>query len=210
MNEDAAISASGETPASPVPAGARCATHPERSAAIVCARCGSFACEGCEVMLDGERFCTGCLDRISPLADPGRRLAAYLVDALLGGVPVLVLVFGVIASSNTTATILGVIGGAGLLFVLAVNARWVQRHGQSIGKRWLKLRVVHSDGRRMSLSRILFARNVLPALLGGIPIVGSVFGLLDPLFVFSKDRRTLHDRLADSIVISVRERGNPR
>jgi len=31
----------------PVPAGARCARHPDVGAVLICTRCGSFACEAC-------------------------------------------------------------------------------------------------------------------------------------------------------------------
>jgi len=47
-----------------LPAGARCATHPDKDAARACSRCGTFACSGC--LVAGE-LCTGCKKRL--LAD---------------------------------------------------------------------------------------------------------------------------------------------
>jgi uncharacterized RDD family membrane protein YckC len=208
---DAALHAQASPPPQPpVPAGARCAVHGERTAVIVCARCGNFACAECENELDGERFCGGCVDRISPLADPGRRLAAHLIDGISTTLPLSLVALAATARAGTVAWLLLALGAGGLLLVLGVNVHWVQRYGQSIAKRWLKLRVVHADGRRMTLWRILLARNVLPNALAIVPIAGPLFALLDPLFVFGKQRRTLHDRLADSIVISVREQGSRR
>jgi uncharacterized RDD family membrane protein YckC len=200
--------AAEQTAAAPaLPAGAHCALHALREAAIVCARCGNFACRECEAELDGRRLCAGCLDRLSPLADPGRRLVAHLIDtyALMFS-PFLLAFAGVGLSDNTAAAAASGSGLAILLLIGALQARMVRRYGQSIAKRWLRLRVVHADGRRMSFSRILFARNLLPALLGFLPGVGTLFSLLDALFVFGEERRTLHDRIAGSIVISVRSR----
>jgi uncharacterized RDD family membrane protein YckC len=37
-----------------------------------------------------------------------------------------------------------------------------------------------------------------------VPLLGWGFALVDPLFVFGDDRRTLHDRIADTIVVDLR------
>ena len=38
-------------------------------------------------------------------------------------------------------------------------------------------------------------------LLTGIPMIGSLVSLVDILLIFAQDRRTLHDHIADTIVI---------
>jgi|GEM_PF-1807871 len=43
------------------PHGARCAHHPEREAATVCARCGGFVCASCRV---GDDLCSPCKRRL--------------------------------------------------------------------------------------------------------------------------------------------------
>ena len=49
------------TSPTPLPAGAACAHHPDRSATRACARCGTFVCRGCLV---GDDLCTECKRRL--------------------------------------------------------------------------------------------------------------------------------------------------
>ncbi|MBZ0120092.1 MAG: YIP1 family protein [Sandaracinaceae bacterium] len=49
-----------------LPQGARCAVHPERSARIVCARCGDFACLECATLLSEARYCERCAPDAGP------------------------------------------------------------------------------------------------------------------------------------------------
>ena len=56
-------------PSGPGPSGARCAAHPERVAAGVCARCGAFACPEClQPEADGSPRCLACRERGEALA----------------------------------------------------------------------------------------------------------------------------------------------
>jgi uncharacterized RDD family membrane protein YckC len=77
------------------------------------------------------------------------------------------------------------------------------RSGQTIGKRALDIAVVRSDGSPVALSRYIFLRVAPMWLLGLIPLVGRFIGLVDPLLIFGKERRCLHDLIADTIVVDV-------
>jgi len=58
------------------------------------------------------------------------------------------------------------------------------------------------DGSDAGLARIFWMRNVVGIfLIGMIPVVGSFYGLIDPLFIFGDERRCLHDMIADTKVI---------
>jgi uncharacterized RDD family membrane protein YckC len=144
-----------------------------------------------------------CADAISPLADPSRRLAAYLLDLVLWTGPTFLLFYGLLVGQSVAWRAAAWFGALAMLVLSAINLRWVRDRGQSIGKRACQLRVVFQDGRRMQLSRIVFMRNVLPFAIALVPIAGAIFGLLDLLFVFRGDRRTVHDLLAGSIVVMV-------
>lgn len=73
----------------------------------------------------------------------------------------------------------------------------VARYGQTMAKRLLEIRVVRSDGSQASLGRIFWLRNVVNGLLGMIPL----YGLIDVLFIFGERRQTIHDLIADTIVV---------
>ena len=89
----------------------------------------------------------------------------------------------------------------GLAAWLVLTVMFVSRNGQSIGKKITGIKVVRSDGSAASLGRIFWLRNVIGAVLGLIPVVGSAFGLVDCLMIFGQSRQCLHDKFADTIVI---------
>ncbi|KGQ19108.1 RDD domain containing protein [Lysobacter dokdonensis DS-58] len=142
------------------------------------------------------------------LASRGKRLGAILLDALLVAVLVIVVMIPASLVSDSvgkdTGMIVGFsIGGIGVLALFVVNIMLLYKYGQTIGKRWLGIRIVRTDGTRAGLGRIIALRQFVPGLIGAIPLVGPLFSLADPLFIFADDRRTLHDKIADTIVVDV-------
>lgn len=147
------------------------------------------------------------------LADRGTRLGAAILDGLVMFGPIMVLSIGAAialpayqkaADGKPDASVLGVIGL--LLFALVmgvfiVNMVLLHRHGQTIAKRWLNIRIVRTDGSRCGLLRVIFARALPVGLLGAIPMIGWLISLLDSLLIFREDYRCLHDHFADTIVV---------
>lgn len=136
-------------------------------------------------------------------ASRGTRLAAYLVDALIVGlffIPVYIPYFDQ-DPSNAPGMFAGLSALVGLALVI-VNFVMLHRSGQTIAKRWFGIRIVRKDGSRAGLGRIFALRMLVPGIISAIPLVGAVFTLVDALFIFADDRRTLHDRIADTIVVN--------
>ena len=138
------------------------------------------------------------------LASRGTRLGAYMLDGLVVGGW-----FGPIYYSYFTQRF-GASDGPGViswlclaigLAVFAYNLVQLHRTGQSIAKKWLGIRIVRKDGSRAGLGRIFSLRMLVPFLISAIPVLGALFGLIDALCIFGDDRRTLHDRIADTIVV---------
>jgi uncharacterized RDD family membrane protein YckC len=48
---------------------------------------------------------------------------------------------------------------------------------------------------------VFLLRYVFNTFLTLIPVAGSLYSLVDCLMIFSESRRTVHDRIADTIVI---------
>ena len=145
------------------------------------------------------------LDADSPLADPGMRLAAQTIDVGAALLPLLLLVgVGVLAHSSTLVHA-GVASTIAVSLPLAIlNLWWLHRYGQTLGKRVLGLRIVRASGERVGLLRILLLRIALPGLLGGVPYLGYLFVGADALMIFSDGRQTIHDRIADTVVVDLR------
>lgn len=146
-------------------------------------------------------------------AGRGVRLGAVLLDGLIAGIFVYVpLLIGIGANAALLATqpqaIIGLLlGGAGIAALVGfvvwavITLVLVKRNSQTIGKKILGIKVVRSDGSHASLARIFWLRNAINLVIGIIPIVGSVYQLVDPLFIFGDKRQCLHDKIADTIVV---------
>jgi len=146
-----------------------------------------------------------------------RRLGAVLLDGVVVGIPYAIL-FGVMYlarhrgfAGRSIELFVGTMSLATLLLlcVIVIDLVLLYRHGQTIGKRWLKIRIVRRDGSRCGLLRIIFLR-VLPISLVALSLgfflsflTGVAFlpRLLDALFVFRADRRCIHDHIADTVVV---------
>jgi len=152
------------------------------------------------------------------LAGRGTRLIAKIVDGLTGllvplgggigfaiGIPVLTALHraGPVGLLGITGTVLlsVVFGCLGLFALILWNCVWLQRYGQTVGKRALRIRIVRSNGERATLGHI-FGRRFLPTtLLGVIPRLGPLVTLADCLLIFRASRKCLHDQFADTIVV---------
>ncbi|GAB3782364.1 hypothetical protein GCM10028797_08430 [Dyella agri] len=151
-------------------------------------------------------------DLESRKAGRGKRLGAALLDGLTN-LPWLGLFAwaGVMYYNATrqgfpaprTGGMLIFLGFVVMLGLFVVNCMMLHRSGQTIGKRALDIAVVRSDGSPITVLRYIFLRVVPVALLGAVPLVGRFVGLIDPLLIFGKERRCLHDLIADTIVVDV-------
>ena len=154
------------------------------------------------------------------LADRGARLGAVIIDSVLFVLIAMVMAFGFIAGAGSFSTIAGRAGGqpstvgiiAGciatiaLIALIVINFIWLYQTGQTVAKRWLKIRIVRSDGSRCGLARIIFLRILPVAFVGGLlnllaPALGYLVRIVDALFIFRSDYRCLHDHIADTIVV---------
>ena len=145
-----------------------------------------------------------------PLADPGARFVARLIDGFcyLGALlPAVVLaLLGSVLGGDTGAAVAGG-GGALVAFVALIvyQARLLGREGQTIGKRSQRIRIVDAaDGSNPGIGRAFWTRSVANGMLGAIPYLGSLYGIADIAFIFRDDRRCIHDHLAQTIVVSER------
>ena len=82
-----------------------------------------------------------------------------------------------------------------------VTFRLVAANGLTVAKKLVGIKVVRSDGSRAPVARIFWLRNVVNSLISMIPLLGSLYALIDMLFIFSERRQCLHDKIADTIVV---------
>ena len=89
----------------------------------------------------------------------------------------------------------------GSLVYLAVNGHFLAKDGQTLGKKACSIRIAKPDGTVPSLMDSYVKRNLLVTVIRLIPFLGSIFVLVDALCIFRKNRKCLHDELADTVVI---------
>ncbi len=127
------------------------------------------------------------------------RLAAHFLDfflAFAAALPGFMLM-----ASETMVEVGAVVLSLGLIAIVVYNFVLLHRQGQTLGKKILRVRILRSDGGRASLRRIIVLRAFLPGVIGAIPGLGALFGLLDALWIFGAESRCIHDYLADTIVV---------
>jgi uncharacterized RDD family membrane protein YckC len=142
-------------------------------------------------------------------AGRGTRLLAVTVDGLIFGAAVEApaLIGAMRHATNFMPSLSDFYGPGsgiallGLIVWLAVTLRFMHQSGQSIAKRLLGIKVVRKDGSRASLARLFWLRNIVSIVPGVIPMVGSLYGLVDALMIFGEPRQCLHDKIADTMVV---------
>jgi uncharacterized RDD family membrane protein YckC len=139
----------------------------------------------------------------APQARRLARLAARIVDGviLFAVVFFAVLLAGRSGGFDFDSSAATVPGFMGLAAVVAVNLYFLWRDGQTLGKKALGIRIVRLSGERAGLGRIVLLREVAPALVGAIPLLGAIFALVNVLFIFGEQRRCIHDHFADTKVV---------
>lgn len=146
------------------------------------------------------------------LASPWTRLGAALVDGLLMMLVLTPLQFftgyldrvtenAANGISFTPEALLWTLGGIGLW--IALNFKFLGQ-GQTIGKKVLKIQVQRKDGSPVGMGRYLTHRFLPIQGAALIPLAGGILILIDCLLIFRKDRNTLHDDLADTKVVQLR------
>jgi uncharacterized RDD family membrane protein YckC len=145
------------------------------------------------------------------LAERGTRLGARILDGLLlfgTAIPGVIIAAMTVSSSFTrgrpTPGDIGMFVAVMTLFTIPlVLYQWylLATTGQTLGKRWLGIKVVKMDGAPVDFVSGVFLRNWVPGMIGFVPTVGPIFGLVDILFIFGNERRCLHDMIAGTKVV---------
>jgi uncharacterized RDD family membrane protein YckC len=148
----------------------------------------------------GARLGAKCVDGLTVLAV---LLGAGIVAAI--GIPILAAVHSAAPPSlfglTAAALVAGLLGFLALMGLIVLNCVWLQRYGQTVGKRALRIRIVRSNGERAGLGRIFGLRYLPMILLGAIPKLGLLITLVDYMLIFRDSRKCLHDQFADTIVV---------
>lgn len=150
-------------------------------------------------------------DESKPLATPGTRLGAALIDGIIIAVITMPLAWITGYYSRVqAAAVKGITflpesllwSALGIGIVIGINWSALQ-NGQTIGKRALGIQIQRKDGSRIDPVRIITHRMLPVQLVALVPYLGSILVIIDSLLIFRAKRNTLHDDIADTKVIKL-------
>ena len=136
------------------------------------------------------------------LAGRGARFVAVLLDALVS-IPVTI-AYGILAAglgqnSSAMTAVGGVLTAVLVLALAIVQIYLLSTTGQTLGKRWMSIRIVKMDGTNPGFVGAFLLRAFLSGLIGVVP----AYSLVDILFIFRDDKRCIHDLIAGTRVVAV-------
>ncbi len=139
------------------------------------------------------------------LASPWARLAAVIIDGLIIGIPVLILWIVAFASGDDEASLGLLLAGLVILIVIfVIQMVLLGTRGQTIGKIAMKVRIVDAQtGDHPGWARLVLLRTIVNSILSGIFVVGNIYWIVDSLFIFRADHRTIHDLYSGTRVVKV-------
>jgi uncharacterized RDD family membrane protein YckC len=131
------------------------------------------------------------------------RFYAALIDGLIGifaAVPIFITVgFNKLAEPTFSLTVM--LLAYGLIAGLVLHGYLLYHYGQTIGKNFMSIRIENLDDSKASLTTIYVKRMIPMQLLSLVPFGGQIIsGLVNPLFIFGKEKRCLHDYVAKTKV----------
>ena len=152
-------------------------------------------------------------DEVQLLASPWRRLGANLLDTLI----LLVLFLPIMWFSGYFTRIMERAGkgsswsaeqllwaAVGFGIMLAINWNHLGR-GQTIGKGIMQLRIIRKNGTTAERSHIILKRILPLQLIAQLPVLGGLFAIVDALCIFRSRHNTIHDDIAATKVIDLRQ-----
>lgn len=187
-----------------------------KSSKTRCKMCG-------ESVAPTDKTCPACGEKLTgkksrPLASLGQRFTGALIDGLFPvilGIPgFALLVLGLPAQpdgpNGAEPSPIFYIGmlllGVTSLACLIVQIYLMAKRSQTIGKLYAKTKVFDFETHQpATFFQIFLMRLFVNQLIGGLPCVGPIYGLADVLYIFSEDRRCLHDKLAGTYVVDISE-----
>jgi uncharacterized RDD family membrane protein YckC len=143
------------------------------------------------------------------LAGRWQRIGAVLLDGLVGAVWVVPLWFifgvwdGLTHGHRQPLHITILLAVLNYAFFALVNGYFLKKSGQTIGKKIAGIRIATLDGGIPELWKLLVLRVGLISFVALIPFIGAILCLIDDLFIFKDDRRTVHDLIAGTKVVRV-------
>ena len=134
------------------------------------------------------------------------RLGSALIDGILIMIVTMPLAYfiGFFENLGEAPPDLGktlLIAFVGFALYFAINGKLLYENAQTIGKRFNGIKIVNLDGSKPSIQDLIVKRYIPYFGFPYIPYIGGLVNLVNLCFIFGKERRCLHDRIAGTKVV---------
>ena len=132
---------------------------------------------------------------------PLKRLGAFIVDSCLLTVFQIFLSLFIYTNGLLTVQTMLLMPLLTAVIYLALHGHLLINHGQTIGKRLLKIKIVTIDGQKAKVWPHLSLRLGFIAIFSIMPVIGPAVLLVSTLLIFSQSQRCGHDHVAGTKVV---------
>lgn len=141
--------------------------------------------------------------RVGEKATKSDRFISALIDGLIGvvaSIPIFMYIgFDALAEPSLLLSLS--LLGYGLVISFILHGYLLYHYGQTIGKNFMSIRIENLDDTKAELSTIYLKRILPMQVVSLIPFGGQfIAGIVNPLFIFGKQKRCLHDYIAKTKV----------
>lgn len=146
-------------------------------------------------------------DSEKPLASRWARLGASIIDSIIMMVILLPVMYftggfdGIMEGVQPGFVYSLGIAVLGIIVFFVINYRYLIASGQTVGKKVLEIKIVDLNGNLPVFQPQLVIRYAVYMLPGQIPIVGQIFSFINILFIFTAEKRCIHDLVAKTKVV---------
>lgn len=140
------------------------------------------------------------------LASRVDRLFAVVVDGLINAIACIPMILYVGLDAFRQPTLSLILGSIlyGFVVVAVLHGYLLYTNAQTIGKYLMSIRIENLDGTKADWKRIVFLRMLPVTITHQLTIIGQIIvGFINPLMIFGKQRRCLHDYVAKTKVCNV-------
>ena len=133
------------------------------------------------------------------LAPFSKRVMAYAIDDLLISVLFVIMLWEHIKASTNIVEATIIINSVWLFVVMTqivYHTFFVWQHGASLGKIAMKIEIVEADGYTKPKFSVALNRSIFRVISGIVFYLGFIWAF------FNLDRQTLHDKTANTLVVS--------
>lgn len=146
-------------------------------------------------------------DSEKPLASRWARLGASIIDSIILMIILVPVMYftggfdGMMTGAQPSFVYMFGIGILNFVVFFVINYRYLIASGQTIGKKVLEIKIVDLNGNVPAFQPTLLIRYAIFVFPGQIPFVGQLFSLINVLFIFTAEKRCIHDLVAKTKVV---------